>query len=80
MVVFVMVCLRQFEIVKKTLMAEPIPPLPEGFTDRTAWDAIHFHFAGNGSLLDQAVIAWQRANQDRVEAAQIARSNAGNHA
>lgn len=51
-------------------------PMPEGFTDRTAWDAIHWRFAGNGSLLDQAVMGWQRANQDRCEAAQIARSRA----
>ena len=52
-----------------------VPPLPEGFTDRAAWDAIHWHFAGNGCLLDQAVIAWQRNNQERVKAAALADSN-----
>lgn len=45
------------------------PPLPAGFTDQAAWDAIHFSFSGNGTLLDQAVIAWQLDNQERVDAA-----------
>ena len=45
-----------------------IPPMPEGFTDRTAWDAIHFRFAGSG-LMDQAMIVWQKENQDRVRRA-----------
>lgn len=45
------------------------PPLPEGFTDKAAWDAIHWRFSGRGSRLDEAVIGWQRANQERVRAA-----------
>lgn len=46
-----------------------LPRMPEGFTDRTAWDAIHWRFSDGGSLLDDAVIGWQRDNQDRVKAA-----------
>lgn len=47
-----------------------VPPMPEGFTDSTAWDAIHFVFSRDGtSALDVAVIEWQKANQDRVRAA-----------
>ena len=46
-----------------------VPPMPEGFADRAAWDAVHWRFGGNGSLLDQAVIGWQRDNQERVAAA-----------
>ena len=42
--------------------------MPDGFTDRAAWDAIHWKF-GTGSVLDEAVIAWQLDNQDRVHAA-----------
>lgn len=45
------------------------PPMPQGFTDRAAWDAIHWKPSLNGSLIDQAVIAWQRDNQERVRAA-----------
>lgn len=45
------------------------PPMPEGFTDRAAWDAIHWRFSADGSALDDAVISWQRENQDRVRAA-----------
>ena len=48
------------------------PEMPEGFSDRAAWDAIHWPFAGNGSLLDQTVIEWQRDNQERVKAAMAA--------
>jgi hypothetical protein len=48
--------------------ARGIPPMPEGFTDRAAWDAIHWTF-GTSSFLDAAVIGWQRMNQDRVRAA-----------
>lgn len=51
-----------------------IPPMPEGFTDRAAWDAIHFEFAplkedGSASYLNYAMIDWQRNNQDRIKAA-----------
>lgn len=52
---------------------QAVPPMPEGFTDRAAWDAIHWRF-GTGSLMDRAVIGWQRDNQDRVKAAQEAAS------
>lgn len=44
------------------------PDMPEGFTDRAAWDAIHWEFSGS-SLLDEAVMGWQLDNQDRVQAA-----------
>jgi len=50
-------------------MSIAVPPMPQGFTDRAAWDAIHWRFSDSGSLLDQAVIGWQRENQDRVAAA-----------
>lgn len=43
--------------------------MPEGFTDRTAWDAIHWWFSVDGSVLDEAIIEWQRKNQERVRAA-----------
>lgn len=43
--------------------------MPEGFTDRAAWAAIHWRFSDNGSLLDEAVIGWQRDNRERVRAA-----------
>lgn len=46
-----------------------VPPMPEGFTDRAAWDAIHWRFSTEGSVLDAAVIGWQRDNQERVKAA-----------
>lgn len=46
-----------------------VPPMPEGFTDRTAWDAIHWKPSERGSLIDEAVIGWQRDNQERVKAA-----------
>ena len=49
--------------------AAQIPPMPEGFTDRAAWDAIHWRFSEDGSLLDEAVIGWQRDNQERIKAA-----------
>ena len=45
------------------------PEMPEGFSDRAAWDAIHWQPSERGSLIDQAVISWQRDNQDRVKAA-----------
>ena len=44
-------------------------PMPEGFTDRTAWDAIHWRFSEGGSVLDAAVFDWQRENPERVRAA-----------
>lgn len=46
-----------------------VPPMPDGFTDRAAWDAIHWRFSENGSVLDEAIIGWQRDNQERVKAA-----------
>jgi hypothetical protein len=46
-----------------------VPPMPDGFTDRAAWDAIHWRFSVNGSVLDTAVIGWQLENQKRVKAA-----------
>lgn len=46
-----------------------VPPMPKDFTDRAAWDAIHWQPSVNGSIIDQAVITWQRENQDRVKAA-----------
>lgn len=49
--------------------AATVPPMPEGFTDRAAWDAIHWRFSEDGCLLDEAVIGWQRDNQERVRAA-----------
>lgn len=50
-----------------------VPSMPVGFTDRSAWDAIHWQFSDHGSILDDAVISWQRENQDRVRAAVAAR-------
>lgn len=53
-----------------------IPPMPEGFTDQTAWDIIHWEFSKNGtSTLDQIVIYWQQNNQERVRAALIAKGS-----
>lgn len=52
-----------------------IPPMPTGFTDQAAWDAIHWRFSG-GSMLDQAVAGWQRDNQERVAAAARAAADA----
>lgn len=46
--------------------------MPAGFTDRAAWDAIHWQFSEDGSTLDEAVIGWQRENQERVQAAAAA--------
>jgi hypothetical protein len=46
--------------------------MPDGFTDRAAWDAIHWRFSKDGSLLDDAVIGWQRENQERVKKAALA--------
>lgn len=46
--------------------------MPDGFSDRTAWDAIHWQPSATGSLIDQAVIAWQLHNQERVHAAVLA--------
>jgi hypothetical protein len=46
-----------------------IPPMPEGFHDQAAWDAIHWEFNGDGRLLDSAVTSWQLENQDRCKAA-----------
>jgi hypothetical protein len=54
----------------------PTPPMPKGFKDRSAWDAIHHRFSMNGSLMDQAVINWQTENQDRVKAAIEAQAKA----
>lgn len=51
-------------------------PMPDGFDDRSAWDAIHHSFSENGSMIDQAVISWQRENQDRVKAAMRAAAEA----
>jgi hypothetical protein len=51
-------------------------PMPEGFTDRAAWDAIHWQFSERGSLLDEVVIGWQRDNQERVKAAVEAEKSA----
>ena len=61
----------------------PENPMPEGFTDRAAWDAIHWKFSESlsdraSSLLDQAVIGWQLANQDRVKAAVEAQAKGDN--
>lgn len=52
----------------ESLFGRRIPPIPDGFSDGAAWDAIHWRF-GNGGVLDQAVIGWQRDNQERVKAA-----------
>lgn len=50
-----------------------VPPMPEGFTDSTAWRAIHWKFpataAGELDTISAAVMGWQLANQDRVLAA-----------
>lgn len=46
-----------------------VPPMPKGFRDRSAWDAIHFGFAGNGCAMDVAVRDWQLENQERCAAA-----------
>jgi len=45
--------------------------MPEGFTDRTAWEAVHWTFAPQGvwTLLDGAMQAWQLSNQARLIAA-----------
>ena len=43
--------------------------MPEGFTDRAAWDAIHWRFGEHSGLLDEAVMDWQLLNQHRVSAA-----------
>lgn len=53
------------------MRTKPIPLMPEGFTDRAAWDAIHWEFSEElgFSILDDAVATWQRENQDRVMAA-----------
>lgn len=53
----------------------PMPPMPQGFSDRAAWAAIHWCFSENGSLLDRAVIGWQKDNQERVKAAMEAESH-----
>lgn len=46
------------------------PPMPEVFTDRAAWDAIHHRWSPKGtSLIDLAVIGWQKDNQERCRAA-----------
>ena len=50
-------------------MKSEIPEMPSDFTDRSAWDAIHWKFSEKGSLLDNAIIQWQRENQDRIKAA-----------
>lgn len=52
-----------------------VPPMPEGFTDRSAWDAIHYEFSPTGGFMDAAVIDWQANNQDRVKAAIKAKEN-----
>lgn len=55
-----------------------VPPMPDGFTDRAAWDAIHWQFSDRASLLDEAAISWQLANQDRVRlAAEMANAQNG---
>ncbi len=45
--------------------------MPKGFTDRSAWEAIHWRFSPMGKLtiLDRAVMDWQLDNQERVLAA-----------
>ncbi len=40
-----------------------IPPMPEGFTDQAAWDAIHWQSG------------WQKVNQERILAALRARAD-----
>ena len=54
-----------------------VPDMPKGFTDQAAWDAIHWTFGGC-SMLDEAVIGWQRVNQGRVKAAALAAEEAIN--
>lgn len=63
--------------IKLFVSLSEVPPMPEGFTDRTAWDAIHWKFNGGG-LLDEAVMGWQLDNQDRVRAAAKAAERAAN--
>jgi hypothetical protein len=48
------------------------PQMPPGFSDQAAWDAIHWNFSATGSTLDQAVMDWQRVNQERCLAASLA--------
>lgn len=49
------------------------PPMPAGFTDRTAWDAIHWKFkrtpTGELTSLSGVVLQWQLDHQERVWAA-----------
>lgn len=54
---------------------KPIPPMPEGFKDYSAWMAVHWEFSAQTptrpgmSTLDHTVMQWQRENQERVLAA-----------
>lgn len=64
------------EFLEAALNPPGVPPMPEGFPDRAAWDAIHWKFSGNNSLLDQAVMGWQRDNQLRCQEAARAAAEA----